>query len=118
MMPRCAFIKGDGERCRGVAIRASDYCAAHDPSTQERRRAGASRGGRARGTSEISEVKRQLARLAEDTLAGRVDRGVAVAVTQIRNTQLRALALERDLREQEEFEARLEALEQRYKVAG
>jgi hypothetical protein len=44
-------------------------------------------------------------------LSGEVERGDAIAVNQILNTRARLIELERKIREQEELEARLEALE-------
>jgi hypothetical protein len=65
LVARCSAIAASGERCRGVPDRGSDLCAAHHPQTQSRRRAGARRGGRARGVAEISDVKGWLRELAE-----------------------------------------------------
>jgi hypothetical protein len=44
-------------------------------------------------------------------LSGEVERGAATAVNQIINSQARLLELERKIKETEELEARLEALE-------
>ncbi|PLS87794.1 MAG: hypothetical protein CYG60_00065, partial [Actinobacteria bacterium] len=49
--------------------------------------------------------------LAEDVLEGRVDRGDATVVNQILNTRARLIEVERKVKEAEEFEERLEALE-------
>jgi hypothetical protein len=46
-----------------------------------------------------------------ETLSGEVERGAATAVNQIINSQARLLELERKIKETEELEARLEALE-------
>jgi hypothetical protein len=56
-------------------------------------------------------AKAQLKKLAADVLSGEVDRGAATAVNQIINSQARLLELERKIKETEELEARLEALE-------
>ena len=45
-------------------------------------------------------------------LAGRVERGSAVAVNRILNTRARLIEIERKVKETEEPEARIEALEQ------
>ena len=94
------------------------YCYGHRPDLEEERRRSASRagkrGGRGRSRApikEIADLKAQLEDLAEDVLEGRRDKGVAVVVNQILNTRLRAIELERKIKETEELEERLEALE-------
>jgi hypothetical protein len=66
--------------------------------------------------SEISDLKAQLRKLAANVLSGEVARGDAIAVNQILNTRARLIELERKIREQEELEERLEALERVLKV--
>jgi hypothetical protein len=112
---RCAAITKAGERCRLEATHGS-YCYSHSPQTAEARKRRASRGGRAGGNgrsgpSEIADLKKQLKDLAEGVLSGEVARGDAIAVNQILNTRARLIELERKIREQEELEERLEALE-------
>jgi hypothetical protein len=69
------------------------------------------RGGRSKANAEIAGLKAQLKKLAADVLSGEVDRGAATAVNQIINSQARLLELERKIKETEELEERLEALE-------
>jgi hypothetical protein len=114
LVPRCSAITPSGERCRGVAVRGSDLCAAHHPQTQERRRAGARRGGRSRGSAEIADVKIRLRELAESVLNGSLNRADAAVVSQVWNVYLRAVATEIKVRELDELEGRLVALEERY----
>jgi hypothetical protein len=64
-----------------------------------------------RGTGEVAELKKQLKDLAAGVLEGKVERGAAAVVNQIVNTRARLLELERRIKEAEELEARLEALE-------
>jgi hypothetical protein len=61
--------------------------------------------------AEIADLKRQLWNLAAGVLAGEVGRGEAAVVNQILNTRARLLEIERRIKETEELEARLEALE-------
>jgi len=68
-------------------------------------------GGRSKGNTEIAHLTMQLRELAEGVLSGRVERADAVVVNQILNTRGRLIELERKIREQEELEGRLEALE-------
>ena len=60
---------------------------------------------------ELAGIKRQLQELTDDALAGKVERGVAAACGQLLNVKLRAVEVERKVRENEEFEEMLAALE-------
>ena len=64
-----------------------------------------------KGSGEIVDLKKQLANLATDVLDGKVERGTAAVVNQIINTRARLLEVERKIKETEELEVRLEALE-------
>jgi hypothetical protein len=111
-MPQCAGIKRDGGRCTVIVAPSETYCYHHAPERAEERKRNASRGGKSKGGgSEIADLKAQLRKLAADVLSGEVGRGEAIAVNQIINTRARLIDLERKIREQEELEARLEALE-------
>ena len=98
-MSRCASITRSGLQCRGIVQKGSDYCAAHDPSRVEARKRAASIAGRSKPGTEISEVKRQLRKLADDTLAGRVNTGVASVTSQVLGIWLKAVDTE--IRERE-----------------
>ncbi len=111
MTSQCAGIKRDGGRCAVVVGASQEYCYAHDPTRQGERRRNASRAGRSRGNGEIAGLKEQLRKLASDVLEGRVDRSSAAVVNQIINTRARLLEVERRIKETEELEERLEALE-------
>jgi DNA gyrase/topoisomerase IV subunit A len=111
-MAGCSAIKQNGERCRGIATTGSDYCPAHDPARAEDRRKAASKAARARHDPEIRELKDLLKDLYAAVLEGRVDRAAAAVANQIANTRLRALEVERRVREQEELEERMDELEE------
>jgi hypothetical protein len=112
-MPQCAGIKRDGGRCTVVVAPSETYCYHHAPGRAEERKRNASRGGRSKGGgSEIADLKVQLRKLAADVLSGEVGRSEAAVVNQILNTRARLIELERKIREQEELEARMEALEE------
>jgi hypothetical protein len=110
-MPQCAGIKRDGGRCTAIVRPSQTHCYQHDPKRAQERRRNASRGGRSKGNTEIAHLKKQLRELAEGVLSGKVERADAVVVNQILNTRARLIELERKIREQEELEGRLEALE-------
>jgi hypothetical protein len=110
-MPQCAGIKRDGGRCTVVVGPGATHCYAHDPGRAGERKRNASRGGKSKGNTEIADLKAQLRKLAAGVLSGEVGRSEAAVVNQILNTRARLIELERKIREQEELEARMEALE-------
>ncbi|MDP8971754.1 MAG: hypothetical protein M3N45_00960 [Actinomycetota bacterium] len=111
-MAVCAGIKRDGARCSATVPPGVEWCYGHDPRRSEERRRNASRAGRASSNREIKELKNQLSELYADVLAGRVPTAAGAVANQILNTRLRALSLERDIREQEELLERIEMLEE------
>jgi hypothetical protein len=114
-MARCSGSRADGGRCGAQAIRSSEYCVNHHPDYEDARRRrnskGGRRGGRGRPQVELANIKQRLSDLADDVLDGEVDKGVAAVVSQILNVYLRAIELERKIKEVDELEARIEALE-------
>lgn len=111
-MSRCRAVKGNGEPCKAPANGPDGYCWAHSPNNADQRRRMASKAARSKPNREIKELKGQLATLAEDVLGGRMDRGDAAVVNQIINTRARLVEIERKVRETEQLEERIEALEQ------
>ncbi len=110
-MPRCAASKPDGAPCERIVGASQSYCYAHDPARAEARRRSASRAARSKPSRELVELKAQLAGLAGAVLAGKLDKGAAAVVNQILGTKIRVIGLERDIRAQEELEARMADLE-------
>jgi hypothetical protein len=115
-MRGCSAIKANGERCRGIAATGGDYCPAHDPARAEARIKAASKAARSRSetpaeTTNIVVIKEALKDLYGAVLEGRVDRSAAAVANQIANTQLRAVEVERRIREQDALEERLDELE-------
>jgi hypothetical protein len=113
LMARCTFIKPGGERCKGVPVRGSTLCAAHHPDYRERRRAGARRGGKARSTGELAQIKSEIRTVIEAVQDMKLNRGVGAVVFQGYNTLLRAVEVERKVREVDEIEERIAAMERR-----
>jgi hypothetical protein len=111
---RCAAITSAGERCKLDATNGS-YCWSHDPKNVEERRRRARRGGKARGAGELSEIKRLLEELTSRVLKvegyAPLETAPAAIANQLVNTRLRAIEQERKIRETEDLEARIEALE-------
>src|SRR5215217_8245095 len=106
-MARCTFIKPGGDRCKGVPVRGSMLCAAHHPDYQSRRRAGARRGGKARGAGELTAIKSEIRAVIGAVIGGRMSRGVGGVAFQGYNTLLRAVEVERKVRELDDLEDRL-----------
>jgi hypothetical protein len=121
-LARCAAIKPNGERCKVRATEGSEWCWNHDPAhAEERRRHGAKggkRGGRGRPQAELQDLKRRLSDLADDVLAGKVNRSSAAVAGQLLNTYIRAVSVELKVREQLELIERLEALEEALEQKG
>jgi hypothetical protein len=111
-MPRCARKKGDGTPCERIVGSSQRYCYAHDPAFAEDRKRAASKAARSRSNPEIRQIKGRLEDLYAKVLQGVVGRQAAAVANQIANTQLRAIELERRVREHNELEGRLEELEE------
>ncbi len=104
-------------------MKGYETCYGHRPDLAEERKRNASkggkRGGRGRGSGEITEIKDLLKDLTARVLAEKDDKdveplptGSAAVANQLINTRLRTLEQERKNRETEDLEARIEALEQ------
>ena len=110
-MPRCAGTKRDGGQCTTIVPPPLTHCYQHDPDRAEERRLNASKAARTRHDPEIREIKRLLKDLYTGVLEGRVERAAAAVANQIANTRLRAIEVERRIREADELEERLDELE-------
>ncbi len=114
-MNRCLGTKRDNSPCTVTVEPPQTRCWWHAPENAEVRRHAASKGGkragRGRPQAETNAIKAQLEDLTERVLAGDLPTGPAAVANQLINTRLRAVELERKVRETDELEARLEALE-------
>ncbi len=110
MDSRCTAIRADGERCERI-VGTGAFCFAHDPANFEQRKRVAAQGGRSKGSGEVRRLKDQLATLYRDLRDGHLDPRRGGVLVQVTNAQLRAVDLERSVREQDELEARLRTLE-------
>jgi len=107
---RCAAITSAGERCKLDATSGS-YCWSHDPANVEERRRRARRGGKAKGSGELSEIKRRISEVIDAVLEGSQDRGRAAVAIQGFNALRAVLEQERKIKETEDLEGRIQALE-------
>jgi hypothetical protein len=110
-MAVCAGTKRDGSRCTATVEPPQTYCWWHDPANAEERRRAASKAGKSKPNRELVGVKAQLQDLTRDVLSGDLETGRAAVANQLINTRLRAIEQERKIRETEDLEARIEALE-------
>jgi hypothetical protein len=107
----CAGYKRDGSQCTATVEPPQTYCWWHDPKNSEERRRAASRGGRGKANRELRDIKALCEDLTERVLSGELVPGPAAVANQLINTRLRAIEQERRLKESEDLEARIEALE-------
>jgi hypothetical protein len=117
-MPRCSGTKRDSGRCTAIVSGSQTYCYQHDPARQAERKRNASKAARSKPSRELQDIKRRLSELADDVLEERVERGIGAVASQVLNVYLRAVSVVLKAREQEEFEQRLEELEQALKQQG
>lgn len=110
-MSKCAAIAGSGKPCKGLVRAGNDFCPAHDPTRAEARSQAAAKAGRTKWGGELAEVKAQLRSLADDVVAGRIDKGRGSVAAQIIGVFARVVEVERKVKEQDELVARLEELE-------
>ncbi len=96
-------------------MKGYETCYGHRPDLAEERKRNAAKGGRSggrgRGSGELTSIKARLAEMLDTVLSGAVPTAPYAVGNQILNTLLRAIELERKVRELDELEARLEALE-------
>ena len=115
-MPRCAGKKGDGTPCERIVGSSQEYCYAHDPSYAEDRKRAASKAAKspAQEPLQLGDQGDHRDGSRTSTLPCWRACGAAPAAAvanQIANAQLRAIELERRVREQDELEERLDELE-------
>ena len=113
---RCAAITRAGERCKLDATSGS-YCWSHAPENTDARKSRARRGGKARGAGEMAEVKREIRGVIDDVISEKVDKGVGAVALQGYNTLLRAIELERRVKETDELEAEIAELKREHGAA-
>jgi hypothetical protein len=111
-MARCAGTTRDGSQCTAIVRPPQTYCYQHDPTRSEERRRNASRAGKSVGSREIRNLKKRISLVIEAVLEGSQDRGRAAVAIQGFNALKGVLELERKIKETDELEARIEALEQ------
>jgi hypothetical protein len=117
-MSICIAIKRDGSPCTLAAQPENSYCWAHAPENAEHRKRTASKAGGARANGEIGAIKRRLREVAEGVLDGSIDKGKGSVSFQGFGVLIRAIEVERRIKETEELAERLDALEQAQNSRG
>ena len=112
-MAVCAGYKRDGSRCTVTVEPPQTHCWWHDPDNTEARRRAASKGGKGRAASETRDIKKLMDDLTTRVLEGVLEPPVVHAVVALQNIKLRALEVGRKIKEAEEIEERLTALEEK-----
>ncbi len=117
-MARCAGAKRDGTPCERIVGASQRYCYAHDPGRASERRRNASKAGASRPSREIAGIKSHLKEMTDAVLSGDVATAPYAVANQIINTRLRAVEVERKIREQDELLERIERLEEQATEKG
>jgi hypothetical protein len=110
-MARCAATKPDGTPCERIVPASQTFCYGHDPRHAVKRSRDAAKAGRSAPNAEIKEIKGLLKKLTSQVLSGELLTSPGAVANQLINTRLRAIELERRVKETEELEGRFEALE-------
>jgi len=116
-MARCAATKVNGEQCTRIVSAEQRFCYSHDPERASERSLNASRGGKAKASKEVRELKAEIKAVITDVRAGILERNDASAMIQGYRALRDFLELERRIREQEEMEDRLQVLEHALEAA-
>jgi hypothetical protein len=113
VLAKCAGYKGDGTPCERLISASAVLCYSHDTERVQERSRHASKAAKAKGPAgDLAAVKAQLRTIAEDVLEGRLDKGTGSVAAQILGVWARVTEVERRVKEAEELEERLLALEQ------
>jgi predicted RNA-binding Zn ribbon-like protein len=111
-MHTCLGIKKTGERCAATVEPPQEFCWWHNPANADQRSRAASKAAKSKAhPGELAEVKAQLRTLADNVVAGHIDKGLGSVAAQIIGVFARVVEVERKVKEQDELVARLEELE-------
>ena len=113
MSRQCSGFKRNGERCTATVEPPQTHCWWHDPANANQRSRAASRAARSKGNQELAAVRRQLQGIADRCLSGNLEPKRATAAVQALQALIRAHEVERRVKELEEVEEQLAALETR-----
>jgi len=110
-MARCEASKPDGSPCERIVSASQTHCYAHDPERSAERRRNASNAAKSKPNKEIVVLKAHLKEIAEDVRTGELEPRQGAVMVQCLNSVRALMVLERDIKEMEELERRLEHIE-------
>ncbi len=109
-MAQCSAFKRSGERCTLPVGGQQGLCWAHDPRNAEKRRRGASRGGKGKASKVSKDLHTLLEDLTQQVIAGELETSRGAVANQLITTRIKLFEFERRLKETEELERRVEEL--------
>lgn len=118
MSPVCAGIKRDGGRCTQSVKVGLEYCHNHDPSRVEEHKRAASYAGKSKASKATKHLHGLLEDLTRRVIDSELETSREAVANQLIGTRIRLFEYERRLREVEEFEERIKALEQTQQQGG
>jgi len=94
------------------------YCWWHAPENSAKRQKAAARGGKGKAGRAVKELHVLLEDLTHRVINGELETSRGAVANQLIGTRIRLFEYERRLKELEEFEARIETLEQAQQQGG
>jgi hypothetical protein len=110
-MDQCRATKRDGSRCTLPANGPQGLCWAHDPANHEKRRHAASRGGRAKASKEVRDLKADVRELIGKVEAGELEPTPANTMIRGYSVLIDLIKLERGVYLEEDLAARVKELQ-------
>lgn len=108
----CRATKANGEPCTLPANGSHGLCWAHAPENAEKRRRAASKAARSKGNREVVDLKGEIKTVIASVRTGELDRNDTGVMIQGYRALKDFIALERQIKETDELEARIASLEQ------
>ena len=118
MTAECRGVKRDGSRCTVAVNPPQFYCWWHAPENSAKRQKAAARGGKGKAGRATKELHTLLEDLTRRVIDGELETSRGAVANQLISTRIRLLEYERRLKEVEELEERIEALEQAQQQGG
>jgi hypothetical protein len=114
----CKAITASGGRCKVRAQEGQDWCWNHSPDSANQRRKNAAAGGRSRSrqateVSRVEAIDKELKRVTQDVIEGRLSEDVGRVAIQGLNAWLRATKVKQETVEFEDYGRRIGELERR-----
>ena len=117
-MPRCGGFKPDSSPCERIVPESQSYCYSHDPSRSAQRSRAASIAAKSKVPVVLSDLHRLLEDLTQRVIDGKLETSRGAVANQLISTRIRLLDLERKIKQTEELEERLSAIEEALESPG